>query len=192
MDSALIDAPAQPSRIVTGEEAVRAAQSLMQVRSNQQAWPYPWIFPQQSAVRVHVEGVLAAPVAATQTQLISYQVPNGYQMAFEGVVLLYNGAGYVIGSTDITWVLDINTPLGGGVVQGYPVQGFSASNIPKGGIGGVGSGVFAPYPLLQPEILGPLDTLRAKVTTTVTIPAGAPNFFISIFEGWIWPDLDRK
>ena len=174
----------KPGRVVTGAEAIQAAEALAKLQRNRDLWPYPWSFPPPDGERVHVEGIIAAPAAATQTVVASYQVDNGFNFILDSIITIYTGSGFILGAASIAWVLDINQPLGSNVVQGYPVQGFQSSNIPKGGLQG---GVFAPYKLAKPEILAPTDTLRSKVTTTVDIPAGAPNYFISIFDGWKIP-----
>lgn len=172
-----------PARIVSGAEAVAALRELETLQRNRDLWPYNWIYPPPDGERVHVEGVIVAPAAGVQTVVAQYTVDNGFNFVFTHVIQLFTQS-WDIGSGDITWVLDINQPLGGGVVQGYPVQGFTSSNVPKGALQG---GVFAPYPLPKPEILSPTDTLRSKVTTTASIVAGAPNRFISIFLGWKVP-----
>jgi len=175
----------KPSRVVTGAEAVKAAEAMARMQRNWDLWPYPWVFPPPDGERVHVEGIIPAPAAATQTIVTSYTVDNGFNFILWGIFQVYSGGGFILGAPDITWVLDINEPLGGGVVQGYPVQGFQSSNIPKGAL--LGGSLYAPYLLPKPEILSPTDTLRSKVTTTVNIPQGAPNYFITVFLGWKIP-----
>lgn len=175
---------ANPIRIITGAMATKAAKALERIQARRDQWPYPWTFPSPDSTRVHQVGVVAAPAAATQTLVAQYNVPSGYQFCLQYLTALYIGAGFTPGSGDITWVLDVNTPLGVATTQGYQVNGFQNSLIPYGGYQG---GLFAPWQLSKPEILGPLDQLRSKITTTVNITPGAPNFFISIFDGLLWP-----
>lgn len=174
-----------PSRIISGAEAVAALREIETSQRNRDLWPYNWEFPPPDGERVHVEGIIVAPAAGVQSIVASYTVDNGFNFVLTGIIQIFTQS-WDVGSTDITWVLDINQPLTA-VVQGYPVQGFTSSNVPKGGFGGVGSGVFAPYHLPKPEILSPTDVLRSKVTTSANIVAGAPNRFISIFLGWKVP-----
>jgi len=170
-----------------------AQRALNKQNQRKNDWPYTHVYPPPQAVRVEPEGIIPAPAINTQTQVLQYQVPDGFQFAFEKLIQIFNGTGFVLGSTDITWVLDINTPLGtvaGTSGQGYQVQALSPSNIPKGGMAFSASAgpqsVYDPWPLPMPEILGPLDILRSKVTTTFAITPGAPNYFITIFCGWMW------
>lgn len=177
------------SRILSGPSAAAAQRAMSMMVQRKNDWPYTHSYPPPQAVRVHPEGIIPAPAVATQTQVLQYQVPDGFQFAFTSLIALYSGAGFVLGSTDITWVLDVNTPIvapAGSSGQGYPIQGMSPSNIPKGALSFNEQSIYSAWDLPMPEVLSPLDILRSKVTTTISIPVGAPNFFISIFLGWMW------
>ena len=176
----------QPARrIVSGVEAVKAADKLRRQQKNRDLWPYEWIYPPPDSQRVHQEFTLqvSAITPGTQIEIGEYQVQNNYRWMFTGLVQLYVGASaFTPGDGNIVWVLDVNIPIGVAAIQGYPIQGFSPSGVPKAGYS---SGVFAPYPLApKPEILGPLDTVRSKVTITANITTGV---FITIFEGYLLP-----
>lgn len=180
------------SKILAGPSSMTAQRALTKQDQKRQDWPYTHVFPPMQAVRVEPEGIIPAPLNGVQTIVLSYQVPDGFQFAFTGLIAVYVGAGFTLGSNDVTWVLDINTPIpspAGGSGQGYPIQAMSPSNIPKGAIAFSSSGgqsIYAPWPIPMPEILGPLDILRSKVTTLAAITPGAPNYFITIFIGWMW------
>lgn len=180
------------SGILAGPSANLAQRAINHQVARKSDWPYEYIFPPPQSKRVEPEGIIAAPSVGVQTQVLQYQVPDGCQFAFTALIAVYTGSGFTLGSTDITWTLDINTPLptvSGAPLQGYPVQSMSPSNIPKGGIAFSASGpqsVYDPWPLPMVEFLGPKDILRSKVTTGATITPGAPNYFITIFCGWIW------
>ena len=177
------------SNILAGPSQMPAQRALNQRSQRKEMWPYTHIFPPPQAIRVEPEGILAAPNPGVTSIVLQYQVPDGFQFVLTGLIQIYAGSGFVLGSTDITWLLDINTPLGtpaGTPLQGYPVQQLSPSNLPKGGVLASPASLFAPWPLPMPEPLNGLDILRSKVTTTGVIPVGAPNFFISIFLGWMW------
>ena len=180
------------SQILGGPSQMPAQRTLNRQKQRVEKWPYTHVFPPPQAVRVEPEGELAAPAVGVQTVVLQYQVPDGFQFAFTGLIAVYTGSGFVLGSQDITWVLDVNTPIAtpaGGAGQGYPIQGMSPSFLPKGGLSPGPSGIFsifAPWPIPMPEILGPLDILRSKVTTTAAITPGAPNFFVTVFLGWMW------
>ena len=179
----------QVSNLLAGPSQMAAQRKLNQRSERKELWPYTHTFPPPQAIRVEPEGIIPAPLPGVTSVVLQYQVPDGFQFVLTGLIAIYSGTNYFLGSTDITWLLDINTPLPtpqGGTPQGYPVQQMSPSNIPKGGISPAPGSVFAPWPLPMPEVLGPLDTLRSKVTTTAAIPVGAPNAFITIFLGWMW------
>jgi hypothetical protein len=172
-------------RLVSGIEALRAADKLRKEQERRDQWPYEWVYPPPGSQRVHQEFTLQVSAITPGTQILigSYQVQNNYRFMFTGLVQLYVGASaFTPGDGNIIWVLDVNIPIGVTSIQGYPIQGFSPSGIPKAGYS---SGVFAPYPLApRPEILGPLDTLSSKVTITGQITTGA---FLTIFEGYLLP-----
>jgi hypothetical protein len=174
----------QTARIVSGVEAIRATEKLRREQTHRDEWPYEHIYPPPKSKRVHQEFTLQVSAITPGTQILigSYQVQNNFRMMFTGLVQLYIGSSaFTPGDGSIVWVLDVNNPIGvTGLVQGYPIQGFSNSGIPKGAYI---SGVFAPYPLApMPEILGPLDLLSSKVTITAGITTGA---FLTIFEGYL-------
>lgn len=179
-------------RVVSGVEAIRAAAKLKMLQLRRDLWPYEWVFPPPDSERVHQEGTLDVTTltAATAAQVLAYRVQNNYRFMLNGLVLLYIGAGvFTPGDGNVVFGLDINVPVGVTSLQGYPVQGFDNSGIPKGAYQ---SGVFAPYPLApKPEVIGPSDTLRAKVTVTNAI-IGAGGRVIAIFDGWLLPLGNEK
>jgi hypothetical protein len=177
------------SNLLAGPSQMPAQRKLNQQRMRKELWPYTHIFPPPQAIRIEPEGILASPLPGITSIVLQYQVPDGMQALLTGLIQVYSGTNFALGSSDITWLLDINTPLGtpaGGNAQGYPVQQLSPSNLPKGGILANPASLFAPWPLPMPEPLNGLDILRSKVTTTGVIPVGAPNYFITIFLGWQW------
>jgi hypothetical protein len=177
------------SGILAGPSQMPSQRALNQRSMRKEMWPYTHVFPPPQAVRQEPEGIIPAPAPGVTTIVLQYQVPDGFQFVLAGLIQVYSGTGFTLGSTDITWLLDINTPLttpAGQNAQGYPVQQLSPSNLPKGGILASPASLFAPWPLPMPEPLNGLDILRSKVTTTGVIPPGAPNYFITIFLGWMW------
>jgi hypothetical protein len=171
--------------MVSGVEAIKAADKLRRQQTNRDLWPYDWVFPPPDSQRVHAEASIAisALTPGTEAQVLSYQVQGNYRFMLNGLVQLYVGqSAFVPGDGNISWALDVNIPVGITSPQGYPVQGFTPSGIPKGAYF---SGVYAPYPLApKPEVIGPNDTLRSKVTITAQITTGR---IIAIFDGWLLP-----
>lgn len=180
--------PAPVRRVLNGVESIDEAHEIQRRNKRFEQWPYEWKFEPPDSERVHVEGNIDVQtvVAGTQTIVLEYQVQNNYRFWFVALVQIYVGqSGFTPGDGNIVWFLDINTPLVAGAtiqsLQGYPVQGFDRSGLPKGGFA---TGFFAPWRLRKPEELAPLDTLRSKVTITPQISQGQ---LISIFEGWLVP-----
>jgi hypothetical protein len=147
-------------------------------------WPYTWIYPPEEAIRVFQDNSIVAPANGAQTQVLSYTVPNGFQFVMSHVLQVFSQSApnFVPGSGQVTWVLDVNQPIGTTVVQGYSVNGYSSKVIP---LGSLTSG--SPWPLVRPEQFRPQDTIRSKVTTVSPIPVGGLNFFTSAFIGWLMP-----
>jgi len=172
-------------RVVSGTESVKAANQLRTWEGRRDVWPYEWVYPPPDSQRVHQEGSIdvSTLTPAVAAQVLSYEVQINYRFMLNGLVLLYIGSNtFVPGDGNVVFGLDINVPIGVTSLQGYPVQGFDNSGIPKGGYI---SGIFAPYPLApKPEVIGPGDTLRAKVTISASITQGR---VIAIFDGWLLP-----
>lgn len=183
--AALAKVKAKVARMVSGVEAIRAADLLRKLQSRRELWPYDWIYPPPDSQRVHQEGSVdvSTLTPGTAAQVLAYQVQNNYKFMLNGLVLLYIGQNtFVPGDGNVVFGLDVNIPIGITAPQGYPVQGFDQSGIPKGGYI---SGIFAPYPLApKPEKINALDTLRAKVTVSGSITQGR---VIAIFDGWLLP-----
>ena len=174
-------------RVVSGVEQIRAAARLAKLQRNRDLWPYEWVFPPPDRERVHQEASsdVSTMTAGSANQVLSYQVQNNYRFMLNGLVLLYIGNGiFTPGDGNIVFGVDVNVPIGVTSLQGYPVQGFDNSGIPKGAYA---SGVYAPYPLAPcPEIIGPSDTLRLKVTPSAGIVASVGRV-IAICDGWLLP-----
>src|ERR1035437_4756709 len=111
-------------RIVTGPEAVKAAAAIAATHDRRDQWPYPWSFPPPNARRVFRVGSVLAPAPATETEVLVYRVPQGYQFWLVSIVQVYLGAGFIAGAGDILWTLDRNRPVGVATLQGEIIQGF--------------------------------------------------------------------
>ena len=172
-------------RVLKGIDAIREAHEIQRRNLRLEKWPYEWVYPPPDSERVHFEATIdvSTMVPGTQTLIAEYQVQNNYNFQFTGLVQLYLGQNsFVPGDGSIVWFLDVNIPLGVRTPQGYPVQGYDRSGIPKGGFV---SGVIMPYPLApKPEPLAPLDFLRSKATIQPNINQGR---LVTIFDGWLIP-----
>ena len=164
----------------------RTAMREVELRNRRDRHPYPWIFPPKESRLIRASATIPAPAPGVQTLVLAGQVPSGYWFVWSHILQVYTGAGFVPGSGSITWSVDINVPIGTATPQGMPVQGLINEVVPLGSL------TAGPWAMDEPEILVPGDTLRSKVITTIAIPSGAPNFFTSMFLGFILPVLDYQ
>lgn len=144
--------------------------------------PFPWDLPPRNSTVVYQPASIAAPAAATTTQIVQYQVPDGHFFVLKARMNAFDGQSWVRGSGDILWTTDVDTPIGITAPQGEPIQGLQSEAF------NVGSFDHGPVPWMGRKVFQPLNIIRVKVLTTNAIAAGAPNYFTSILIGWIWPD----
>ena len=177
-----------PTIVVTGPEAAKAAHALLKKRERRDEWPFPWEFPPKGAEPVFQVGTVIAPIAAKLTEILAYAVPAGLQFALAEIVQVYVGSGFVPGAGSILWTVDVDQAVGVPSLQGNPLPGLARIPIPLGAYGdAIGGGVYAPWRFRKPYLIGPEQVLRSKCITTNTIPAGVPNYLVSVFSGWTWP-----
>jgi hypothetical protein len=171
-------------RILSGASAVKAADQLRRHQTNQELWPYEWLFPPKYARRVRQNGTLtvASMTPGTQAVICAYTVPTGFSFVHTHILrALCDATGFIEASGDAVWVLDVNKPIGITAIQGYPVQGFGTDTVTLGTING--QPVF-PWPLVQPEIYKSLDLIQDKATITANITGGI--FYTSLI-GYLVP-----
>lgn len=145
------------------------------------AWPYPWSFPPQDEVPFNPTGSIAAPAYGSQVVVAEYQVPQGYEGALWQTYMGFVGAGYVLGSGDIVWTIDINSPLGVSALTAYTLPDLANIVVP------FGSPIEGPFKFAAPYLLREGDTVRLKATSVANISTGAPNFMVGYIGGWTWP-----
>ena len=143
----------------------------------------PSLSPSQNAIDIYVSNSLAAPAPTVLTVLLSYQVPSGHQFALTGVMWNFEGppGGFVPGSGDIIWTLDVNNPLTPSAlaIAGRYIQGFGSELAPIGSYE-------KPWWFSRPRIFAPSDLIQLKVLTTIAINQNSGNFN-SRFIGYLWP-----
>jgi hypothetical protein len=167
-------------RLVTGREAAKAARALQTLVERRDAWPFPHSYAPPNSQRVQVVQSIAAPVVGVQAVVAAYTVPLGFRFWLTDIVQLFTGSGFIPGRGDATWQLDKNSPVGIANLSALLIDGFAALDVTLGSL-------LFPWPLRMPELLEPNDVLRSKVTTTAAIAAGTPNYFTSMFLGWLVP-----
>lgn len=175
---------ARQPRLYTGPDATRAAQEVAKIRENQEQWPYEHIYPPKNARRVEVISTpLAAPDPADGiTQVLLYTVPAGYRFFMREILLAFSGATFTPG--DAIWAVDVNRPVGVTNNQGYPLEWLGNLSIPLGSWQQGNK-----WPFERAYEFAPLDQIRSKVTN-VNLNAGAPNYFVSGFFGYLIPTLE--
>ena len=143
----------------------------------------PSLSPSQNAIDIYVSNSLPAPAPTVLTVLLSYQVPSGHQFALTGVMWNFEGppGGFVPGSGDIIWTLDVNNPLTPSAlaIAGRYIQGFGSELAPIGSYE-------KPWWFSRPRIFAPSDLIQLKVLTTIAINQNSGNFN-SRFIGYLWP-----
>ena len=89
------------------------------------------------ARHIHAQGSVASPafgggyIDVTGAQ---YEVPAGHFFAVTGLACLFDGAGFVQGSGNILWRLDVNQPVGITATTGHAVRGWDAVTMQHGSI----------------------------------------------------------
>ena len=143
----------------------------------------PSLSPSRNAIDIYVSGSVAAPAPTVLTVLLAYQVPSGHQFALTGVMWKFEGpaGGFVQGSGDIIWTLDVNNPLTPSAlaIAGRYIQGFGSE------LAEIGS-YEKPWWFSRPRVFAPSDLIQLKVLTTAAIPQNS-GYFNSRFVGSLWP-----
>lgn len=144
---------------------------------------YPWIYPPPEAILINRRATIASPGYGVQTLVTSFQVPQAMEAVINSILCKFDGAGFIQGSGAITWVIDINRPLGAGGAQlGYSPPDFSSITTQ------LGDNIMAgPWPVPGGIRLSERDTIRFKVTTASPVGIGSPNLITCAFLGWYWP-----
>jgi len=172
-------------RVLSGAAALKVADQIRKHQSNQELWPYEWIFPPKYAKRQRPHGTktVASMTVGTQAVILAYTVPTGFVFVHTHILrALCNAAGFIEGSGNATWQLDVNRPVGISSPQGYLVQGFENDTVTLGAFSGQ---PLFPWPLVQPEVYQSLDLIQDKVTITADITDG---IFYSAFVGYLVPN----
>lgn len=166
---------------LNGTSLVQAARRLVQTED----------LAKQSQ-HVDRQTVVAAPANAVQTELLSFQVPDGMYFRLSAILLTYVGIPIQDQTQLVTWVLDVNRPIttlvAPAIPSGYPVRDYQAVTTHRGSLD------FGPWPIGREQgfeggaHFDPNDVLRIKVKTTNPFPGvGSPVFFVSGIQGRVYP-----
>jgi hypothetical protein len=137
------------------------------------------------AVPILAAGSAVSPAygIGSQVTLCSYQVQSQWVAYILGVVFAFNGSGFVPGSGDIIFSIDINRPAGAPVSIGYDEKNFGAIKWPLGSYE-------QPWPVRLRHHES--ETLRLKAYTTANVGIGAPNFVSGLAVGFTWPAKETE
>lgn len=176
-----------PRLVTSGPDAVRAAtQRAKQIKT---AVPFPWDLPPENSKILWAQGKIVVPAvgaAASLTVVTSFQVPDGFQAVIRRRLnVLSSNAVLAQGSGDLLWSTDINIDPTVTTPQGLTVQGMYQESFTYGSLDH-GTAAMAFNLLLQPN-----DIIRVKCVNAAFGSVGAPNYLISILEGWYWP-VDKR
>lgn len=173
------------ARSLLGVEAIQAADKLRKRQKRVSDWPYVHIFPPPDSIPLHQISSAAVPAMAATAVVLSYQVPEGLRAYLIGILGDYSG-GTAFTPGDLLWTVTQNRPTGIADVQGAPVQGLISLPVP---LGQWQYGVW--WPLPRAYVFQPETVIRSTVlNVTGNIPAGAPNYLVSGFFGYLVADSE--
>lgn len=173
---------ARDGRMLSGPESTRAAQALAERSRNQESWPYPWVYPPANAKRRNPSGSLAIPgVSANYSTIFSFAVPVGFTFLLDEVFFSANVTGYIPGSGDLLWRIDVDNSPDATQLTASPLPDFAAVSFPFGP-----PMFYAPFRLPRAESIASGQVLRVKVRA-VGGNTGAPNYTCALLGGWLVP-----
>jgi len=156
------------------QDQVRGAYAVAQDDRNE--WPYWWIYPRSGTQFKQPCVSIPLPVAGVLTEVMELQVPAGFCFVLRGIRHTYQGAGFVDGSGDLLWTIDVDDPNGSVSLSGYGLPDLTNMAEQRGSQSRAwlieGFAVFNPF-----------QTLRYKVISNLGV-SGAPNFVTCGLYGW--------
>jgi hypothetical protein len=169
-------------RILSGPEAVMSADILQREEESRQLWPFPWVYPPKNAKRRTPTGSVAVPAIGSAAQILAFTVPTNFSFVWRAVIIT-SGPGFSPVPGDITYTLDVDTPVTGSApLTSSPMADFQAMTI---GLGSINPWAVCELP--RAEVIASGQILRAKGTNVASGSAGAPNFLVAMFLGWLVP-----
>lgn len=127
---------------------------------------------------------IASPAygANNQTVLCSYQCPSNFVAVVKGILTSFDGSGFIQGSGNIIWTLDVDQPLP--AVAGTAGYSFDGYGNLLTTMGNYANGLWRLYPGLR---FVDQEIVRLKIQTVAVVGVGAPNFVTGMMAGWIVP-----
>lgn len=147
-------------------------------------WPFPWeqMPPDGRVFNAMSNAAVDAPAygAANQVVVCSYAIPAGFTACIKAIMRSYSGSGWVEGSGDIVWDIDVDRPLGASPIIGWGLPDYTAN------IFSLGSPSLGPWKV-PGAIIVQSGTIRMKARTVANVTVGAPNYLVGTLIGWIYP-----
>lgn len=85
---------------------------------------YPWIDPPNGYLSFDEVSTIALPATLNvDTQVLAYQIPQGWEGVIKFYSCSFDGTGFAEGSGDIVWKLNVNT---------QPMRGFNNITVSRG------------------------------------------------------------
>lgn len=165
------------SRQLLGVDLSKAAAQMFEQRQREK-WPYLHVFPPPNSIPVHEIASIPVPVAGTPTLVVAVSVPPLHRFYLQAILQVFTGGAFLPG--DAQWTVNVNTTIGSPSVQGMPVQGLIAVDVPLGSITAGNQWEFR-----RAYEFESLDLVQS-VVTNVNLAGG---FFTSGFFGYFVPGV---
>jgi hypothetical protein len=132
---------------------------------------------------VTVFGSIVAPAYGIQALILQYTVKPNWFAALSAVVLQFAGAGPSPLPGDVTFVIDVDRPLG--TVQGYAEKDYALIPFLLGSFTGGPQ-----WPVNFKHRNG--ETIRIKATPIANMGIGGGNFLSAALIGFEWPQQGNE
>jgi hypothetical protein len=177
--AAALPAIAAPNGAGPGKNTGDLVQMQKMIRDFAEArrTPFGTVVP-KIAVPVFAFGQAQVPAYGTQALIATYTTRANWVSLICGLVLQYTGAGPAPNPTDVTYVVDVDRPLG--TTEGYSEKDFGAFPWT------LGSFTNLVWPVEFRHNNG--EVLRIKATPNANMGIGVGNFFVGALVGFEWPE----
>jgi len=163
-------------------QGTRMAEALRQEVKRKTAWPYVHLEAPPDSIPVYPVGSIPAGPVGVLEVILAYTVPIGFRLYMVGICQDFENGG-AFNPGDALWTVDQNAAAGS--VQGAPVQGVTNVPFP---IGSFAAGNW--WEFERPYEFAESTLLRSTVKNQNLAP-GAPNFFSTMFLGYLVPVLRK-
>lgn len=156
------------------QDQVRGAYAVLDRDRNE--WPYWWVYPRENTQSVPFSQSIPLPVAGVLTEVMELQVPAGFCFVLRGIRHTYQGAGFVDGSGDLLWTIDVDNPNTAVSIAGFGLPYLTNMAEQRGDQA-------RPWPIEGYAVFNEFQTLRYKVISALGV-SGAPNLVTCGLYGW--------